>query len=94
MPFFKKVIFPFIVIVTVFLIIFNTRQNEKTADSNRYMLKAYKNCIALYKDDRLLKIYDDIVLNTLPPKDIQSFNKGVLVSSKEQIAKILEDYDS
>ncbi len=93
MSLFKKILFPIITIIAIFLIVLNTKQSEKREASNNYILKSYKNCIALYKNGELLEVYNDIVLNTLPSKDIQSFNKGIRVNSKEEINKILEDYD-
>ncbi|MDO4608756.1 MAG: hypothetical protein Q4B40_06165 [Clostridia bacterium] len=93
MRFFKKFIFPFIVAVAIFVIIFNTRQNQKKNDYDGYMLKAYKNSVALYKNDIVIEVYNDIVLNTLPQKDIQSFNQGISVFSKEEAETLIENYD-
>lgn len=49
---------------------------------NNYMLKSYKNTVALYNNGNIVKIYDDVVLNTLPPQDIQNFNSGIPVTSQ------------
>ena len=62
-------------------------------DGNIYTLKSYKNTVALYQGENLIKTYDEIVLNTLPPKDIQSFNSGVLFDSQSQAETYLLDFE-
>lgn len=57
------------------------------------MLKSYRNTVALYQNDKLLEIYENIVLNTLPQKDIQSFNNGITFGTEEQAEIYLEDFE-
>ncbi len=90
--FIKKIIFPILLLTAAFLIFLHSLNNSKTVDNN-YTLKAYKNTVALYNGEEIINIYDGIVLNTLPQKDIQNFKSGIVVSSPEQATVYLEDFD-
>lgn len=94
MFFARKILFTTIVFISMFVIIlysFNLfRKNDKQID---YTLKSYKNTVALYDGEKAIKIYSNIVLNTLPPNDIQSFNNGIKVSTPLQAEKLLEDFE-
>ncbi len=92
--FIKKILFPAAVFISALLIILNTPpKNNNAKIAEQYKLKSYKNTVALYKNDTIIEIYDSVVLNTLPPKDIQSFNKGICVSTPLEAELLLEDYD-
>lgn len=92
--FIKKALFPILIFVAVFMIILYFINDYQTNQQNtNYTLKSYKNTVALYKDDELIKVYSDIVLNTLPEKDIQNFNSGITVSTPTQAEALLEDFD-
>ena len=91
----KKVLFPILVFIAVFLIIlYFIKDYQDTTTGVNYTLKAYKNTVALYNGEEIIEIYNNIVLNTLPEKDIQSFNEGISVTTPAQAEIILEDYDS
>ncbi len=92
---YKKISIIIIAVTLIFIIavvVFGLGMNSDTKDVS-YTLKSYKNTIALYKDENLVKTYDDIVLNTLPMADINRFKSGITVSSEEDAVRILEDYD-
>lgn len=93
--FIKKALLP-IIIFTLLLIfmlhLINNQKNNNAIKSN-YVLKSYKNTVALYNGEEIITIYDSIVLNTLPSKDIQNFNNGIPVSTKAQAETYLEDFD-
>ena len=40
-------------------------------EPSSWVLKAYGNSVALYNDKDLAAVYDDIVLDDLPPEDIK-----------------------
>ena len=93
--FIKKFLFPTLTLISVFVIILyfiNDYQNVNTTVN--YTLKSYKNTVELYNGEEIVKIYNNIVLNTLPEKDIQSFNNGISVATPAQAEILLEDYDS
>ena len=91
--FIQKALFPTLIFVAAFLLVLHFIKNNKgTADIN-YVIKAYKNTVALYSGEEIIKIYDNIVLNTLPEKDIHQFKKGVSVASLEQAEIYLEDFE-
>lgn len=95
MPIFiKKVLIPILAFVSLFIITLNIisdRQGNEKA--THYTLKSYKNTVALYEGEKILKIYDSIVLNTLPQKDILNFNKGIFVKTQQQAEKYIEDFE-
>lgn len=92
--FIKRVLFPTLIFISVFiLILFFISEYQNTEDSTAYMLKSYRNTVALYKNDQLIQTYDHIVLNTLPEKDIQSFNSGISVTTQTAAEAYLEDFD-
>lgn len=93
--FIKKMLFPILILTAAFIILIRFLTDippQKTTIS--YTLKSYKNTVALYKNEELIKTYDSIVLNTLPQKDIQSFNSGIEVTTPTQADAFLEDFDS
>lgn len=92
--FIKKVLLPTLIFVSAFiLILYFINDYQKTDNSTAYMLKSYRNTVALYKNDELIMTYDHIVLNTLPEKDIQSFNSGISVTTQTDAEAYLEDFD-
>ncbi len=91
--FFKKALFPCVVFIAVFLLMLSTQNDKQKKQTEEYILKAYKNTVALYKNGDILKVYESIVLNTLPQKDIQDFELGITVSNPDEAEVILEDYD-
>ncbi len=91
--FIKKIIFP-IAICAAVLIITVTLENSEKAIENDYVLKSYKNTVALYNGENIVTVYGNIVLNTLPEKDIIAFNRGIKISSPENAEILLEDYDN
>ena len=92
--FVKKVLFPILIFISVFLIILYLINNyQSTQTSVNYTLKAYKNTVALYNVDKIIEIYNNIVLNTLPEKDIQNFNNAIPVTTPTQAKTYLENFD-
>ena len=92
---YKKISIIIIAVTLIFIIAviaFGLSMKSDTANTS-YTLKAYKNTVALYQNDNLIKTYDDIVLNTLPLSDIDRFKSGITVSSENDAIKIIEDYD-
>ncbi len=92
--FIRKILFPIIVFTVVSILIFYyvTEHTKKDVKTN-YELKSYKNTIALYNDEKIVKIYDSIVLNTLPKSDIQNFNSGISVTNPTHADEYLENFD-
>lgn len=90
--FIKKILFPILLFTAAFILVLHFPDDTKATNIN-YTLKAYKNTVALYNGEKIVNIYDSIVLNTLPQKDIQNFKSGIPVASPEQAAFYLEDFD-
>ena len=79
-----------ITVITAVIITLNKNANKLTPE---YRLIAYENNIALFKNDELIKIFDEVVLNSLPKYDQESFKKGIIVSEINKIDEIIEDYE-
>lgn len=95
MPLFiKKVWFCVLVFALLFVLIVFVANTYRTPKSKTdYTLKAYKNTVALYDGETVIQIYNDIVLNTLPEKDIQSFKSGITFENPAQAELYLENFD-
>ena len=92
--FIKKLLFPFLIfaLISVFFFYYVTEYTKTNSETN-YVLKSYKNTVALYNNDEVVKIYSDIVLNTLPKNDIQNFNDGISVSDPQYAEQYLENFE-
>ncbi len=92
--FIKKILFPILIFISIFIITLYFMTDYQSADTNvNYTLKSYKNTVALYNGEEIVEIYNNIVLNNLPERDIQNFNSGIPVATRAQADTLLEDYD-
>ncbi|MBP3706389.1 MAG: hypothetical protein J6J13_03965 [Clostridia bacterium] len=84
------------VLIILLLIMFNISKDERTQEKDIesvYILKSYKNTVALYKNNDIAEIYDNVILNTLPLSDQYELNKGISVEDEAQALKFIENYD-
>ena len=92
--FIKKVLFPVLVFVCIFALVLHIfKGSNKNPTDTVYTLKSYRNTVALYQNENLIEIFDSVVLNTLPQKDVQNFNNGIVFDTKEQAEIFLEDFE-
>lgn len=92
--FIKKLLFPICLCICLLILSLTATDNfAKPSSEDVYLLKSYKNTVALYNKKEIVAVYDSIVLNTLPEKDILNFNKGIKVSGPEQAESFIEDFD-
>lgn len=91
----KKAVFPICVLsAVIFLTFYCIGNNYKTkTEPQGYVLKSYKNTVAIYLENTPVKIYDNIILNTLPASDIKDFNNGINFENITDAEKYLEDFD-
>lgn len=68
-------------------------ESTDTSGDNSLYLKAYENTVALYKNEKIEEIYEDIVLNALPIKDQNMLKQGILINNDEELLELLEDFD-
>ena len=78
----------FIAVVCVFTL----RNSKKDTDDAALKLKAYRNTVALYSENDIVRTYD-VVLDTLPESDIRDFEKGIDVLSVGEAEEFMENYD-
>ena len=92
--FVKKILFPIVTSICLLTLMFSNFNSKATIKTQPvYTIKAYKNSVALYSDNEIIAIYDDIVLNTLPEQDVLNFKRGISVSTPAQAELYLEDFD-
>lgn len=93
----KLLIFVFVFIVCSFVAMFAFYSFSIENDIDKYdhnlCLKAYENTVALYNNNEIEEIYSDIVLNALPIKDQNDLQKGIPIDSKDELLRLLEDFD-
>lgn len=79
-------------VLLLFFIVFLTRTG-KTPDESGYYMKSLNNTVVLYKDDTIIKVYDGIILDTLPTADRDLLNKGIHYQNIADADTAAEDYD-
>lgn len=65
----------------------NNVENEKTT----YILKEYNGKIGIFENDALIYTLDTYVF-TLPENDKKLLKDGIIVSTKEELYELLEEY--
>lgn len=78
-----------ILLFTAISLIFSGKAPEK----KEVVLKSYNNTVALYENGVKKEVFDEIVLNSLPLKDIHDLQKGIIIHSDDELLRILEDFD-
>lgn len=79
-------------VLLLYLIIFLTKSNQTPSESGYYM-KSLNNTVVLYKDDNIIKVYDGIILDTLPTLDRNLLDKGIHYKTIADADTAAEDYD-
>lgn len=80
-------------VVASALIVLAGLKSKADNDVEKYSLKAYKNTVALYKGEKLMEIYDGIVLDTLPEADRYALEDGIDFDDLNAVRSAVEDYD-
>lgn len=80
------------VIASVLIVLVGLR-SAPDSNADKYSLKAYKNTVALYKGEKLMEIYDGIVLDTLPEADRYALENGIDFDDLNEVRSAVEDYD-
>lgn len=57
------------------------------------ILKEKNGTVALYKGNKIIRIYDEIVISVLPKSDQEALYSGIIIKNEEQLNAIIEDYD-
>ncbi len=84
-----KICVTLILLITAIFAISLSKKEKKS----EFVLKSYNNTVALYENGVKKEIYEQIVLNTLPEKDIYELKKGIKIANNEELSRILEDFD-
>ncbi|MEE0946493.1 MAG: BofC C-terminal domain-containing protein [Acutalibacteraceae bacterium] len=62
-------------------------------ENNYLVLCEEDGTVMLKQGDKIINIYDDIVLDVLPNEDREALDEGIIINSEEQLLSIIEDYD-
>ncbi len=57
------------------------------------ILKEKNGSVVLYKGNKIIKIYDEIVISVLPKNDQEALYSGIIIKNEEELNSIIEDYD-
>ncbi len=77
----------------VFLLILTGLKFTAESNTKNYILRSYKNTVALYENDKLIEVYSDVVLNNLPESDRYALNSGIEFGNIKDAKLAIEDYD-
>ncbi|MBQ6936859.1 MAG: BofC C-terminal domain-containing protein [Clostridia bacterium] len=98
----RRYILFFMVCVFAFLLLFtqynkgkitNILNEGNTANKHSYILRTVNGTVGLYDNNELIKIYENIVVSTLPLIDRDNLNTGIKLNDLEELRKIIEDFD-
>ena len=93
---FKKpliwLIVSFLAIMILLLIVYFFAPPYKEEPIGYYM-KSINNTVALYRGEQIIKIYDGIVVDTLPTADRSRLKEGIYYETVESADIAAEDYD-
>ncbi len=98
----RRYILFFMVCVFTFLLLFTQYNKGKitnildegyTANKHSYILRTVNGTVGLYDNNELIKIYENIVVSTLPLIDRDNLNTGIKLNDLEELRKIIEDFD-
>ncbi len=90
---YNKIVLITSLILSLSLILIFKQKEKDVQTAEIYTLKSYRNCVALYKDEEIIEIYDNIVLNNLPPNDKVILENGIEFNSISEVDIVLQDYD-
>lgn len=79
-------------VVLLYTVVFFTK-NTEIKDESGYYMKSLNNTVVLYKDDVIVKVYDGIVVDTLPIADRDLLSRGVHYKNLAEADTAAEDYD-
>lgn len=82
-------IFLVIVIIAAILLSKSTTPEKETG----YYMKSLNNTVVLYKDRDIVKVYDGIVVDTLPITDRDLLERGIHYENITDADMAAEDYD-
>ena len=79
-------------VILLYTIVFFEKNSELPSESGYYM-KSLNNTVVLYKDDVIVKVYDGIVVDTLPIADRDLLSRGIHYKNLAEADSAAEDYD-
>lgn len=83
-----------------FLMVFYGFYKEKSQNSEistpiieEYILKADNNVIRLYRGTKLIQIYDNVSVSSLPLTDQDNLRSGIRLKTMDEVTALIEDFD-
>ena len=78
-----------ITIISVVVSLIKVSAENKTL----MILKEENGVVTLYKGNKIIRTYDEIVISVLPKNDREALFNGIVIENDEQLNAIIEDYD-
>ena len=92
----RNIIIAAIVITLAALIIITVvglAAGNKDYEPSGWVLKAYGNTVALYNHGEIDAVFEEIVIDDLPPDDVSILENGIAFPTREEAVKAIEDYE-
>ncbi len=90
----KLIILAFAISLTLTVIIASLLiVNAVGKNNNQLVLIAKDGYVKLMRGKDTVTVYDNIILDVLPPADVNALKDGIIIESEEQLYSIIEDYD-
>ena len=92
----RNIIIAAIVITLAALIIITVvglAAGNKDYEPSGWVLKAYGNTVALYNHGEINAVFEEIVIDDLPPDDVSILENGIAFPTREEAVKAIEDYE-
>lgn len=92
-------LFALIVLCAVFLTVTNYLKGQVenkqtvTPKESTYILISEGDLVNLYYGDILIKSYDDIEPDVLPPTDRDNLRSGIILKNYDEVLSLIEDFD-
>lgn len=91
--FFIAILLSLIVLSLLVFMAFAFKGDDRIYDNKEYVLKSHGDFLALYYGDKIVEVYDEIVVSSLPVYDQEQFISGIKIKNLEQLDEILEDFE-
>jgi len=79
--------------VSIIIIAFSFTSPVYTEGEDFWVLQSYGNNVALLNGEKVVEVYGDIVLDTLPAEDKRMLDIGISFLTRDEAVMAIEDYD-
>lgn len=77
----------------IILVVAGFAAGNREYQPSGWVLKSYEGNVALYSDGKIETVYNEIVLDNLPPEDVKILDNGIAFPTREEAQRAIEDYE-